>query len=83
MIVTTQMMHPEENLTREEAVIAYTRTNAFAEFAEKQKGTLAAGMLADIAVLSQDIFTIPAQQLPITKSVMTIINGKIVYQEKD
>jgi hypothetical protein len=81
MIITSQMTNPEENLTREEAVIAYTYTNAFAEFAENQKGMLAPGMLADLTVLSQDIFTIPTPELPATKSMMTMINGKIVYKD--
>jgi hypothetical protein len=81
MITTTGQTNPKENLTREQAVIAYTKGAAYAEFAEKNKGTIAKGMLADIAVLSQDIFTIPAQQLPGTRSVMTIIDGKIVYQQ--
>ncbi|MEO7488924.1 MAG: amidohydrolase [Ferruginibacter sp.] len=80
LMMTTQQANPSENLTREQAVIAYTHEAAYAEFAEKEKGTLAKGMLADIAVLSQDIFTIPAQQLPATVSVMTVIDGKIVYQ---
>ena len=52
-------------------MIAYTRGSAFAEFAEKEKGTLAPGMLADLALLSQEIFTIPVDQLPATGSVMT------------
>jgi predicted amidohydrolase YtcJ len=73
--------NPAENINREQAVIAYTRTNAFAEFMEKEKGTLAKGMLADLAVLSQDIFTIPTEQLPGTTSVLTIVDGKIVYQQ--
>ena len=81
MLMTTAAANPKENLTVEQAVIAYTKTNAFAEFKEKQKGILAKGMLADLVVLSQDIFSIPAQQLPATQSVMTIINGKIVYQQ--
>jgi predicted amidohydrolase YtcJ len=81
MTTTTGQIDPKENITREQAVIAYTKGAAYAEFAEKNKGTIAKGMLADIAVLSQDIFTIPAQQLPGTKSVMTIIDGKIVYQQ--
>jgi hypothetical protein len=38
-------------------------------------------MLADLAVLSHDIFTIPKQQLPETKSILTIVDGKIVYEE--
>ena len=66
MVITSQQTNPAENITREQAVIAYTKTNAYAEFAEKEKGTLAKGMLADLAVLSQDIFTIPIEQLPAT-----------------
>jgi predicted amidohydrolase YtcJ len=81
IMTTTGQIDPKENITREQAVIAYTKGAAYAEFAEKNKGIIAKGMLADIAVLSQDIFTIPAQQLPGTKSVMTIIDGKIVYQQ--
>jgi predicted amidohydrolase YtcJ len=82
MLMTNTHSKPEENLTVEQAVIAYTKTNAFAEFTEKTKGILSKGMLADLVVLSQDIFTIPKQQLPATKSVMTIIDGKIVYQDE-
>ncbi|HEX2060047.1 MAG TPA: amidohydrolase family protein [Thermoanaerobaculia bacterium] len=70
-----------EELTREEAVIAYTRGGAYAEFAEKEKGTIAPGMLADLAVLSQDIFTVRGSALPDTTSVLTIIDGKIVHSE--
>ncbi len=81
LMMTTQQVHPTENLTTEQAVIAYTRGSAYAEFAEKTKGTLKKGMLADLAVLSQDIFTIPPQQLPSTRSIMTIIDGKIKYEK--
>jgi predicted amidohydrolase YtcJ len=81
MIMTTRQTDPKENMTREQAVIAYTKGAAYAEFTEKNKGTLAKGMLADLAVLSQDIFAIPSQQLPATYSVMTIIDGKIRYQQ--
>ena len=81
MNVTSMQTNPAENITREQAVIAFTKTNAYAEFMEKEKGTLAKGMLADLAVLSQDIFSIPIQQLPATTSVLTIIDGKIVYQQ--
>ena len=83
MLMTSTHSNPKENLTVEQAVIAYTKTNAYAEFKEKEKGTLKKGMLADLAVLSQDIFTIPAQQLPATQSVLTMIDGKIVYQHLD
>ena len=81
MMCTAMQNDSTENINREQAVIAYTRTNAYAEFAEKQKGTLMPGMLADLAVLSKDIFTIPTQQLPSVKSVLTMIDGKIVYQQ--
>jgi predicted amidohydrolase YtcJ len=68
------------NLTREEAIAAYTRTSAYAEFEEREKGTLEAGKLADIAVLSQDILKCPLEDLPKTQSVLTIVGGKIVYR---
>jgi predicted amidohydrolase YtcJ len=82
MVVTSMQTNPAENITREEAVIAYTRTNAYAEFAEDQKGTLSQGMLADLTVLSQDIFTIPTAQLPATTSLVTIVDGKIAHSVK-
>lgn len=81
MVITTQQNNPQENITREQAVIAYTKTNAYAEFKEKEKGMLVKGMVADLAVLSQDIFTIPAEQLSATTSVLTMIDGKIIYQQ--
>lgn len=81
MLMTSTHSNPKENLTVEQAVMAYTKTNAYAEFNEKTKGTLAKGKVADIAVLSQDIFSIPAQRLPATQSVLTIVDGKIVYQQ--
>lgn len=81
MVITSQQTKPDENITIEQAVIAYTKTNAYAEFKEKEKGMLKKGMLADLAVLSQDIFTIPAEQLPATTSVLTMIDGKIVYRQ--
>jgi predicted amidohydrolase YtcJ len=79
MLACIHPYRPEEALTREEAVIAYTKTSAYAEFTEKYKGTLTIGMVADLAVLSQDIFTVPLQQLPGTKSVLTMVNGNISY----
>jgi predicted amidohydrolase YtcJ len=66
-------------MTREEAVTAFTRTAAYAEYTEDTKGTLEPGKLADLAVLSQDIFRVPLEDLPKTESVMTIVGGKIAY----
>lgn len=72
-----------ESLTREEAVRAYTSGSAFAEMKEREKGTIAKGMLADLAVLSQDIFEVPAVALPGTTSVMTIVGGKVAYDRME
>ena len=64
-------------------MIAYTATSAYSEFQEKEKGTIEPGKLADIAVLSQDIFTVPTPELPKTVSVLTMVGGKVVYKAKD
>ncbi len=75
-------VHPnrhEEAITREQAVVAYTLTAAYAQFAEKEKGSLEKGKLADLAVLSQDIFSVPGDELPKTESVLTLVGGKTVY----
>jgi hypothetical protein len=70
---------PSEALTREEAVMAYTLSSAYAELLEDDKGSLAKGKLADLAVLSQDIFTVPVERLPSTVSILTMVGGAIVY----
>jgi predicted amidohydrolase YtcJ len=79
MFATIHPNVPSEALSREQAVVVYTRGSAYAEFAEREKGTLAPGMLADLAVLSQDIFSVPPQALPATTSVLTLIGGRIVH----
>jgi len=79
MLASQHPTYPAEAISREAAVEAYTTGAAFAEFEEDRKGTLAEGMLADIAVLSQDIFAVPAEALPATESVLTIIGGEVVY----
>lgn len=66
-------------LTREEAVRAMTWGSAYAERAERDKGWLAPGTLADLAVLSGDIFTMPAERLAGITSVLTLVGGTIVY----
>jgi hypothetical protein len=66
-------------MTREEAVTAFTRTPAYAEFTEGTQGTLEPGKLADLAVLSQDIFQVRLQDLPKTEAVLTMVGGQIAY----
>jgi predicted amidohydrolase YtcJ len=82
MFASINANNPTEALTREQAVTAYTSGAAFAEMKEKEKGTIAPGMLADLVVLSQDIFTVPVEALPTTSSVMTMIGGRVVYERQ-
>jgi predicted amidohydrolase YtcJ len=82
MFATIHPSRPTQAISREQAVIAYTAGSAYSEFTEAHKGTLTKGSLADLAVLSQDIFSVPADALPATTSVMTIVSGKIVHDAK-
>jgi predicted amidohydrolase YtcJ len=82
MLACMHPSNPPEAITREQAVIAYTLTSAYAEFQEKEKGSLEPGKLADLAVLSQDIFSVPFPDLPKTESVLTLVGGKIAYDAK-
>src|SRR5262249_2567627 len=82
MLATTYPGKSREAITREQAVIAYTLTAAYSEFADKDKGSLEPGKFADLAVLSQDIFSVPPPELPKTESVLTMVGGKIVYDAK-
>ena len=82
MFASLHSNRPSEAITREQAVIAYTLTSAYAEFSERYKGSLEPGKLADLAVLSQDIFSVNASDLPKTESVLTMVGGKIVYDGK-
>jgi predicted amidohydrolase YtcJ len=75
----THPTNPKEALTREQAVSAYTTGSAFAEFKEKEKGQIAVGMLADLAILSADVFSVPVEQMEAIRSVMTIFGGRIVH----
>lgn len=81
MFAVLHPYQPKEAITVEEAVIAYTHTAAYAEFREKEKGTLQPGKLADLVVLSQDIFTVPPPQLPATHSLFTMVDGKILLNK--
>ena len=79
MLASTYAGKPNQAVTREQALIAYTATAAYAEFAEKDKGSSAPGKLADLAVLSQDIFRVTNEDLPKTVSVLTMVGGRIAY----
>ncbi len=70
---------PEEKITVEEAVRAYTASGAYAEFGEKNKGSFEFGKLTDLVVLSQDIFHIDPDEIQNTKVIHTIVGGRVVY----
>jgi predicted amidohydrolase YtcJ len=71
---------PDQRMSREEALASYTINGAYAGFEEDIKGSLTPGKLADVTVLSQDILTIPEDDIPETEVVYTIIGGEIVYE---
>jgi predicted amidohydrolase YtcJ len=74
--------HPEEAVSREQALKMFTIWPAFAAFEEKLRGTIEAGKLADLTVLSADIMKIPEAEILKTHCVMTIINGEVVFEKK-
>ena len=72
---------PEEKLTVDEAVEAITVTAAYSAYQEKEKGTLEAGKLADMVVLSDDIFSIPEEKIKDLSAELTVRGGEIVYSK--
>lgn len=77
-----QEYFPAQKVTIEQAISAYTTGSAYAEFAEKQKGTLAIGMLADFVVLDRDVTAVPADKVLGTRVLRTVVGGKTVYEAK-
>jgi predicted amidohydrolase YtcJ len=77
-----QEYYPEQKLDIDQAIAAYTTGSAFAQFAEKEKGTLAPGMLADLVVLDRDITSVPPEKILATGVLRTVVGGKTVYQAK-
>jgi predicted amidohydrolase YtcJ len=73
---------PEQKISVAEAVHAFTYGSAYASFDEKVKGTLEIGKLADLAVLSADIFGIDPVEIAKTKVVLTVFDGRVVYQRE-
>lgn len=73
---------PQEKVTMAEAIRAHTYESAYAEFAEKEKGEIKVGMLADLIVHSKDLLTIPHKEIMQTAPIYTIFNGRIIYEKK-
>jgi len=74
---------PEQKLTVVEAVEAYTMGSAYAEFQEKVKGSITPGKLADMVVLSDDIFSVDPAKIRDVKVLKTIVGGKVVWDKND
>ena len=71
---------PKQALSREEAIRSYTLDCAYAAFEETSKGSLVPGKLADIVVLSNDLLTCSDDEIKNTMVLMTIVGGKVAYQ---
>ncbi len=72
---------PEQKISVQEAIEAYTINNAYAAYEESEKGTIAAGKLADFVVLSDNIFTIAPEKIENVQVTMTVVGGRIVYKK--
>jgi hypothetical protein len=81
MMPNGEAFFPEQAMSREEALRSYTINGAYAAFQEDILGSLTPGKYADITVLSQDIMTIPAEDIPKTEVLYTIVGGDIKYQK--
>ena len=73
---------PENALTREEALKAYTIWGAYAQFTEKEKGSLEPGKLADFVILDQDLMAVPADEILNLQVLATVIGGRTVYRKQ-
>jgi predicted amidohydrolase YtcJ len=71
---------PEQKITVDEAVRAYTLGSAYAEFTDDRKGSITAGKLADLVLLDRNLFEIPPETIDQAKVLMTIVDGKVAYE---
>lgn len=73
--------HPNERITLPQAIKGYTLDGAYAARRDKTEGSIETGKLADMIVISQDLFKVAANQVGSTKAMLTMVGGKIVYQD--
>ena len=73
---------PEQKLNRAEALRTMTLDAAYSSFAEKEKGSIEVGKLADLVVLSQDILSVPEDAIMKTEVLVTILDGRVLYQKR-
>lgn len=72
---------PEQKISVDEALRAYTAANAWAVFADQQWGTLAPGRFADVVVLDHNLFTMAPESLATARVAVTVVGGKVVYRK--
>jgi len=72
----------DDTVTREQALIAHTRANAWFAFRENDLGSLEAGKLADFLVLDRDVLGVPVDEIRAIRPVMTVVGGRIVYERE-
>ena len=77
----TESLHPEQVLTRKQALRLYTLNNAYLSFEEKKKGSIEAGKLADYAILDRDIMRVELDEVKSTRVLQTYLGGKLVYDQ--
>ena len=78
---TLAWSHPEQAMTRLQALRSYTIEGAYAAFEENEKGTIEPGKVADLTILSQDLMTVPEAELLKTKVRYTIVAGKVAFSK--
>jgi predicted amidohydrolase YtcJ len=71
-----------QTISREDALIAHTRKNAFFVFQEDNLGSIQPGKLADLVVLDRDYLTVPADQIKDIQPVMTVVGGRVIYEAR-
>jgi hypothetical protein len=72
--------NPDQRLTLEECIVGYTRDAAYVEFKEYEKGQIKEGYLADLVLFSHDLFEVNPEEIMSAKPVLTMIDGRIVYE---
>ncbi len=80
---TERVLGRNQRLTRQEALRAFTAGGAHFSFDEKRRGSLEPGKLADLAVLSEDLMSVPEDEIPNIRSLLTMVDGVVVYQTED
>lgn len=78
---STPAWRPKEALSRTEALKLFTSNAAFARFAEDELGTIEVGKRADLSGFSADLMTIPVEDIPKARAVLTVVDGQVVYEK--